>query len=289
MKAGLCSAVSALDALTRLGLRPAADVYVQSVVEEECTGNGALACLQRGYRAEAAIIPEPMGNCVSMAQVGVMWFQVKVQGRPAHVGHAERGANAIESCFPLIRALHEVEARWNANRPPTYAHHSHPLNFVVSKIEGGDWTSSVPSWCTFDMRIGIYPGVDLAEVRREIEATIAQASINDPFLSNHPPQVVYHGFQAEGYEVTGAEEPLALLDSCHQQVFGEALAKVATTATTDARFFGLYADIPALVYGPHAIDVHGFDERVEIESIRKVTQAMALFIADWCGVEAATG
>ena len=62
MKAGLAANLAALDALARLGLKPAGDVYVQSVVEEECTGNGALACLQRGYRADAAIIPEPSGD-----------------------------------------------------------------------------------------------------------------------------------------------------------------------------------------------------------------------------------
>jgi acetylornithine deacetylase len=42
---------------------------VPSVVEEECTGNGALACLQRGYRADAAIIPEPSGDRLGAAQV----------------------------------------------------------------------------------------------------------------------------------------------------------------------------------------------------------------------------
>ena len=289
MKAGLSACVAALDALASLGLRPAADVYVQSVVEEECTGTGALACLQRGYRAEAAIIPEPMGNCVSTAQIGVMWLQVRILGRPAHVGHAEQGANAIESSFPVIQALKELGARWNAERHPLYQHHGHPLNFVLSRIEGGDWTSSVPSWCSFDMRIGIYPGVDLAWARQEVERTIAAASLHDPFLSNHPAEVVYHGFQAEGYVVTGAEAPLALLDACHQRAFGAQLAQVAATATTDARFFGLYGGIPALVYGPHAVDIHGFDERVELDSLRRVTQAIALFVADWCGLEEIPG
>jgi acetylornithine deacetylase len=40
-----------------------------------------------------------------------------------------------------------------------------------------------------------------------------------------------------------------------------------------------------MVYGPNALDIHAFDERVELESVRKVTQAIALFIAEWCGVE----
>ncbi|TIU33345.1 MAG: M20/M25/M40 family metallo-hydrolase, partial [Mesorhizobium sp.] len=50
MKAGLSACLYALTALRSLGYQPAANVYLQSVVEEECTGNGALACLQRGYR-----------------------------------------------------------------------------------------------------------------------------------------------------------------------------------------------------------------------------------------------
>ncbi len=62
MKAGLAANLFALDALARAGLAPAADVYVQSVIEEECTGNGAIACLQRGYRAQAALITEPSGT-----------------------------------------------------------------------------------------------------------------------------------------------------------------------------------------------------------------------------------
>jgi acetylornithine deacetylase len=56
------------------------------------------------------------------------------------------------------------------------------------------------------------------------------------------------------------------------------------TGTTDARFFGLYAGIPALVYGPNSDAIHGFDERVDLESMRRITQAMTLFIADWCGL-----
>ncbi len=70
---------------------------------------------------------------------------------------------------------------------------------------------------------------------------------------------------------------------------GDRLETEAITATTDARFFGLYADMPALVYGPHAEDIHGFDERVDLESMRRITKATALFIAKWCGVEELNG
>jgi acetylornithine deacetylase len=285
MKAGLWANLAAVDALAKLGLQPAAEVYQQSVVEEECTGNGALACLQRGYRAEAAIIPEPMGDAVLSAQLGVMWFQVKVRGKPVHVAYAGTGSNAIEAAYPIIHALHALEEQWNKDRHEIWTEHKHPINFVVSKIEGGDWTSSVPAWCTFDMRISFYPGMELSRVRRDVEETVRSAAAGHSFLANNPPEVVYHGFQAEPYVLTNADAAIATLEGAHRLAFNAELPKIATTATTDARFFGLYANTPALVYGPLAEDIHGFDERVNLTSLRRITQGIALFIADWCGVE----
>jgi acetylornithine deacetylase len=287
MKAGLAAGMYALDALRRIGYQPAADVYLQSVVEEECTGNGALACLQRGYRADAAIIPEPTSDTLVAAQVGVMWFQVKIRGRPVHVSVAGTGANAIEAAYPIMAALHGLEAKWNADKHAAFHAVNHPLNFVVSRIEGGDWTSSVPAWCTFDMRIGIYPDMDLKKVREAVEQTVATAARNDSYLSNSPPEIVYHGFQAEGYVLKNADEPIGVLERAHDAVTGSALEQHAITGTTDARFFGLYAGIPALVYGPASESIHGYDERVDIASTKRVTQAIALFVAEWCGLERA--
>ena len=47
------------------------------------------------------------------------------------------------------------------------------------------------------------------------------------------------------------------------------------------------AGLPALVYGPSSESIHGFNERVSMESIRQTTAAMALFVAEWCGLEKA--
>ena len=76
-------------ALQKLGYVPASTVYLQSVIEEECTGNGALACCAKGYRADACIIPEPFAGSILSAQLGVMWFRVKVRGN---------GISFLETC-----------------------------------------------------------------------------------------------------------------------------------------------------------------------------------------------
>ena len=97
MKAGHVANLFALDALRRIGLQPAATVYVQSVVEEESTGNGALMTHLRGYRADAVLIPEPEDEKLVRANTGVLWFQVEV---PRHAGACARdgaGANAIDA------------------------------------------------------------------------------------------------------------------------------------------------------------------------------------------------
>jgi len=83
MKVGHAANIFAMDALRRIGLQPAATVYVQSVVEEESTGNGALMTHLRGYTADAALIPEPEEEKLVRANVGVVWFQVEVKGHPA--------------------------------------------------------------------------------------------------------------------------------------------------------------------------------------------------------------
>lgn len=114
---------------------------------------------------------------------------------------------------------------------------------------------------------------------------MAQAARSDAFLAQNPPQIVYHGFQAEGYVLQADTEAQRLLERCHEAVAASPLGLRAGTGTTDARFYGLYAGIPALVYGPRAENIHAFDERVELESLRRVTQAVALFVAEWCGVE----
>ncbi|WP_028467734.1 ArgE/DapE family deacylase [Nisaea denitrificans] len=287
MKTGTVSALFALEALKRAGYRPGGIVHFESVIEEECTGNGALSTLVRGYKADAVLIPEPTGETFTQAQVGVVWMRVKVAGIPVHVAHAGSGQNAIEACIPLWNALHALEDEWNLpeNKHPAFKDNAHPLNVVISQIEGGDWTSSVPAWCTFEVRVGLYPGVDPATIQARLTETIANASKSHTFLANNPPEIEWQGFLSPGYEVPEGTPGEPLLDRCHETVFGAPLGRRSSTALTDSRFHGIYNQTPSYVYGAIAENVHGFDERVNLPSVRRVTAAMALFIADWCGLE----
>lgn len=289
MKAGIAANLYALDALRRAGVQPASSVYMQSVTEEECTGNGALSCLVRGYHADAVLITEPTHDCLVRANVGVLWFQVELRGRPAHVLESSTGSNAIEAAYALIMGLKDLENEMNAEKGDHehFGHMEKPITINVGKIAGGDWASSVPAWCRFDVRAGIYPGTSVEEAKRRVENAIRGAALDDPYLSNHPPSVTYNGFTSEGYALPPGTDAEKCLAAAHTDVFRAELQDTTTPAYLDARVAMLYDDTPALVYGPVSEHIHGFDERVSLSSTRAVTKTVALFMAEWCGVEAA--
>ena len=97
--------------------------------------------------------------------------------------------------------------------------------------------------------------------------------------------VLYEGFQCEGYELAPDAALIAGLAGAAARANGHAPPLFASTATTDARTFQLYGDTPAVCFGPVAENEHGVDERVHLPSVTSTAQAIALFIADWCGLE----
>jgi acetylornithine deacetylase len=289
MKAGIVAYTQAMRALQNLGFEPAAQVYLQSVVEEECTGNGALACLVEGYTADAAIIPEPFEGVMS-AQMGVMWLTIDVHGLPVHASVAHTGMSAIGYAQQMVEWLKELETAWNrpAARHACYAGHPHPINFNLGRISGGEWTSSVPTHCRVDMRLGFYPGRTPAEVRAEVEAHLAASHARfvgqDSGNASLKYSISYQGFQAQGVVVDIAQPAIQQLLQCHRDIAGSEAPLNATPATTDVRFFHLYGQIPSTCYGPNGTDIHGIDEWVSLSSMQRVTAVLALYIARWCGL-----
>ncbi len=286
MKNGISANLYAVEALKRAGYQPAAPLYQQSVIEEECTGNGALATIVRGYRADGVLITEPHREQLMTAQVGVIWVQVELNVVPLHAGYASSTFNVIEACFPIMQALRKLEAEWNTNKMPSFADVDYPVKFVITKIQGGEWPSSTPSRCSFDVRIGIYPEWNVADCQQQIEQTIRAAAAEDPMLAQFPPTIRWHGFLSPGYVLPENSDVEAALAKAHTAVCATPLHHHKGTALTDSRFYGLYQDTPSLVYGATTKNSHGFDEAVNLDSLRRVTKVVALFVAEWCGLEA---
>ena len=116
---------------------------------------------------------------------------------------------------------------------------------------------------------------------RGIEQCLTEARRADEFLRDNPVELVWSGFQADPSICEPGSEAEAVLAAAHQSVFGKPMEDRLSTAVNDTRY---YEGMPALCYGPTGIGPHAFDERVELESVRKTTLAIALFVAEWCGL-----
>src|SRR3712207_6775 len=128
-----------------------------------------------------------------------------------------------------MQALQDLDARLNQQSHPAFADIEHPINLNVGVIHGGDWPSTVPGSCELHCRLAFYPGQSVAEVRAEIEATIAAAAADDPWLRDHPPVVSYDGFSTAGSVVSMDKPSVRLLGAWHERVTGQPMRPTVGT------------------------------------------------------------
>jgi acetylornithine deacetylase len=284
MKSGVAAMTYAVHAVEKAGFGFQAPVTIEAVIEEECGGNGALACVAAGHEAEAVLIPEPMGMGVLTAQLGVMWFKIRLSGVPRHVLEAQAGVNAIEKCFPLITALRDLEAEMNRDVHPVYEGIQHPINFNVGIINGGDWPSTVPAAAEIHCRLSFFPGQSYEQTCEKIVDTIKQATLQDPWLADNQPEIEFYGFRSEGHVEDRSRPAFVTLNQCHREFFGQDAEDTISTATTDVRAYHHFTQAQATCYGPDAENIHAANERVNIESVIQTARVYALFLARWCGL-----
>ncbi|TLF52587.1 ArgE/DapE family deacylase [Halomonas urmiana] len=286
MKAGIAAMVMAVQAVREAGVAIDFPLTLQTVIEEECTGNGALACLHQGYSGDFVLIPEPFGAQIYSGQVGVLWFRMRLDGVPAHVLDPRAGRNAIETLQGYLPAFKALEKEINAlPRPAPYEALEHPFNLSIGKIEGGNWASSVPAHALLEGRVGFPPGMSADEIMARVRRVIADhhQAMDD---GSPAPRVEFHGFRSEGHLVDLDTPGIRLLSRCHEDLAGAPPGHYLSTCTTDLRAFHVAGGINGTCYGPVAQRIHGVDECVEIDSIRRVLTTYALFIHRWASGDA---
>lgn len=282
MKGGFTAIVFAVKALQKAGVKLGADLQIQSVIEEESTGNGALALLDKGFTADGALIPEPTHLRLLHSQVGVLWMRVKVEGSGAHVERAESAQNAIMKASKLMDALMGYRDHINnREKHPDFNEHPSPLNVNVGTIKGGDWASSVPTECTFEARVGFYPGTAPETVQKEVKQWLSDAANEDEWLKTKAPEITFFGFSAPGYSISKDEDLMQKMAASHASITNEKVDYLPFTATTDLRAFGEF-NIAATCYGPVGEDMHAPNEYIDLSSLKTVTQTIADFILRWC-------
>ncbi|WP_078393921.1 ArgE/DapE family deacylase [Shouchella patagoniensis] len=284
MKAGLAAMVFAYKAIREAGYIPKADFMLQIVPDEERTGNGALATLEAGYRAEGALIPEPFGLKAAVAQVGALWFRVNIKTIQKDAWN-QKQTNVIEKCNTVISALMSFEDELNKTVTHlAFSEQKKPINLNIGTIKAGDFASNEPIKATIEGRISMLPGEKIDDRKKELEEWLIKKTKHDKWFKTNPPHVEFFGFHAEGSCSDDSTPLFQELDKAHTYVTHELPKRRTLPSTTDARFFHLYYDIDAICYGPEGGQFHEVNEWVDLESVRKVTKVYAIMLANWCGL-----
>jgi len=286
-KSGVAIMIAVAAALRENGVALRGDLELHSVVDEEWGGAGTLACMQRGHRAEAGIILEPVGPHLYPASRGGQAFLVTVQGKGAHPGASWTGVSALEKAIPIIQGLKAFEAERQIQwRSPLFADYPIFAPIVVGKISADNIPSKVPEQCLFEGLYGYMPQEHWTEARRVFEQRVAALADQDPWLKEHPPIVSWQGLNKEGAEIP-TDHPLV---ACMKQAIGEASGipprVMGFPAGTDLPLLVRYGPVPSVLYGVSGdwgLE-HSSNERVEVETLIETTRCVALAAMRWCGV-----
>ena len=286
MKGGLCCALFAVKALRDAGVELQGKLLIESVIGEEDGGVGTLATLERGYRADGAVIMEPTELAVVTAQAGALSFRLTVPGKSAHGCVRDEGVSAIEKFLPLFAALQELEHQRNSSvGHPLLGQYPLPYPLSIGTVAAGDWPSSVPSKLTCEGRYGIAMGENPLTAQQEFKEAVQAAALADDWLSAHPPEIEWWGGRFESAE-TPIDHPLVgSIEETMRDLTGAGLAIKGVTYGADMRLLVNEGQIPTVMFGPGDVRVsHGPDEFVPIDDLLLTVRSLALIAQRFCGV-----
>jgi acetylornithine deacetylase len=251
------------------------EMIVAAVADEEYESLGTRALLERGVRADAAVVTEPTRLAIMPAHRGFVWLEVEVVGRAAHGSRWDLGVDAIRHAGLLLAELDRIDAEVLPQR-------THSLlgrgSLHASLISGGIGLSTYPDRCTLRLERRTIPGENAATVIAEVQHACDRIRA---WRQSFDAEIRLIGGQ--GPSDVAVDAPLvrglvAALGDC-----GEAARIEGMSAWTDAALLN-DAGVPAVCFGPGDISLaHAAEEYIPLDEIDRATAVLAAFAQSWCG------
>jgi acetylornithine deacetylase len=292
MKGGVAAAIFALEALSANGIGLAGDVIVEVVPDEETCAMGTVAVIERGYRADAGLVPEPTRMNLWVATRGLLHGAVVVPGRSAHAEMNQPpwrqggGVNAIEQSAAVLAALRDLSADWAVRDSK-----AHPLlgrpSVQPTIIQGGAFISNVPESCRIDLNATYLPGDADQDgfgsvPRNEILRAVETAAGGNDWLTDHPPAWTW----ATDYPPSEIDPGEDIVTGTCEAVAGLGLQARAEgiDTTYDGALLTRLASVPSPAFGPGDLGrAHAPDEWIGVDELVLGARAYARAICAWCG------
>jgi acetylornithine deacetylase len=302
MKGGIAAMVTAAEMLAELGIPLAGDLLVATNTDEESSGAGGTALVQRGLRADAGIVTEPTGFDVWTACRGSEYCEIHILGR---AGHAEvrqpdwrRGGavNAIEKAAVVIDAIESLRREW-AERPGLEHELLARPSLLPTMARAGEWAVTYPARYELTVAVMYLPAQADARgwgsaVREEVEQWIArQTALHDDWLAEHPPTIKWWPNAVMPFEIPGTEPVVdAMLDATRD--VGRPGRLGGLDSWYDGATLTKLGGISSIGYGPPGFNrdgasvAHTVDEYVPVDGLVDCAKALAVAATRFCGLAA---
>ncbi len=294
---GVVAMICAHDAIRSAGLELSGQVTYASTVSKR-RAQGIYAVLEKGYHADAALYLHPaesgegLGDIKSRAS-GLLRFRITVCGRlpdtsePTHTPFSHLSINPIDKAWIVYHAITALdEQRALRIHHPAYGEIGRSTNLHITHIEAGDANRAgrVSATAIMTGAIAFPPNEALADVQRELEATLRQVSDSDPWLKQHPAQLDWlQGIS--GVEISEESPIYQTVAAAIHDVTGIAPKVQSLHAASEIRTPILFSGIPTLGFGPLSggnTQSGGTDEWVSVDDFINVVEVLAKVIVDWC-------
>ncbi|WP_127589147.1 M20/M25/M40 family metallo-hydrolase [Paenibacillus koleovorans] len=289
MKGGLLASLMALRCLRDLGYTTQGDVIVESVVDEEFGGsNGTLACILRGYEADAAIIPEPTNMVICPINQGGFYYRVSFHGRAGRSFSGEKLINPAFQAARFLEIIYQFHEWRNENDVPDPMFPNNELRTDVQTVFAGDPSielgDRVPSSCSIDLWIQVLPGVTDTETWRQFTEFYTPRVQADALLAGANMRIEKKMRFLPGTGIDPNHPIVSTLYEAGQEGAGRELSVLGAPFACDSYMFNLYSQTPVVIFGPCGGNAHAPDEYIVVEEYHKLIQTYALTIAKWCGI-----
>lgn len=287
MKGGLMAAVMAMKYLRQAGVELAGDVILQSVVNEEHSGNGTLDLVRRGITADAAIVLEPTDNRVFLSHPGGLYWQVTVPGVQRSPGSRwedgrQVGVSAIEKLPAVIGAMLELERHANSEYAGRRGGETPPMALVFGKATAGHYETVTAGEAILRGSAYFPPGMGTVDdMIRSFRNCIHGANAGDPFLAEHASRIEFLHHD-DPTDQTGPVEVARHMEALLHHGTGG----TEGTFACDMRHLVNRGDIPTIVFGPGAIaQAHKPDEHIRLHDYLQSIEYLIACLGTWCNTE----
>jgi succinyl-diaminopimelate desuccinylase len=262
MKGGVAAMLFAARALEQAGPFPGR-VVVAALVDEEGMMAGVKSLVATGRTAgvDAAIVCEPEGREVCIAQKGAIRVRVTSWGRMAHGAMPQHGLNPIPPLVAFVQRVAGLQAAvQRANGEHRYLGWDYitPTVLVANRPEQ---FNVIPDRAFVWLDVRTTPATDHAALLDRIRALLGDGLTLDVIDDRPPTQ-------------TPEEHPVVrAVAAAHHSVYGKAPAFGGVPGSTDGTILWRDARIPIVTYGPGGKWIaHQVDEHVEVEELVRAAE-----------------